>query len=469
MPILSQFSLSQKYKKILFWSAAVVVTAFMAWSLATNTETTVLWSVIALLAWFTSSRPVIGLCIVLLLPVIGELYRLPFGGENGMLISDLAVVIFVGIMAVKRILNGPALAKTPLTVPLAFFTGAAILSLVGALLFVTPKEVFAGSMYLIRLVSYIGLFFVTIESVRTKKDASLIKKSLFSAALLIAAAGFIQLKVFPDLARLEQYGWDPHINRLVSTWLDPNFIGGYLAFVVCLLLGILLYTKKSSRKILILTSIAFLGAALFLTYSRSSYVALAAGVVVISLIRSWKVLAVSLLVFVIGISVSPRADQRVGELAQSISSIVFNSNENPDPTTRLRIRAYEQTIDLIKARPLLGSGYNTLRYVKYDEGFVTDEENHAASGSDSSMLTILATTGILGLIPFVLTYAILLRDLWRKKNTPLALGLLGGTTALLLHSLFVNSLLFAPILIPFWITTALFYATPTTHHGEKQT
>ncbi|HMR01264.1 MAG TPA: hypothetical protein PKA32_02635, partial [Candidatus Gracilibacteria bacterium] len=51
-------------------------------------------------------------------------------------------------------------------------------------------------------------------------------------------------------------------------------------------------------------------------------------------------------------------------------------------------------------------------------------------------------------------------QIWHNnKNTPLnrgyALGILGGMFALLVHSIFVNSLLFAPILLFFWIALAL--------------
>jgi len=49
-----------------------------------------------------------------------------------------------------------------------------------------------------------------------------------------------------------------------------------------------------------------------------------------------------------------------------------------------------------------GVGYDTLRYVQRDYGFLDIDSlyNHAASGSDSSLLYILATTGIFGLVIF---------------------------------------------------------------------
>jgi O-antigen ligase len=343
---------------------------------------------------------------------------------------------------------------------------------------------------------------------RSPGQAPSVLKALFASAFLVAAAGFIQLLVYPDMTRLEEYGWDPHINRLVSTWLDPNFVGGYLAFIICIALGILLCLPKKashthtaeahsasavraaeaathgarSAKLPLLALIAILTAALFFTYSRSAYLALAAGIIVISLLKNWKILLLSVVIFAVGIGVSPRADQRLGELYQSAASIIFNTSENPDPTARLRIKAYEQTWELVTMRPLLGSGYNTLRYTNVKEGFVENSQIHSAGGSDSSLLTILVTTGILGFVPFAMIFILMLGKFWTGLKPPAAniahtaatrstahhsfstlhplqqglnLGMLGGTIALLVHSIFVNSLLFAPIMIPFWIIYGL--------------
>jgi O-antigen ligase len=511
---------------ILLWLIAGVSAIALAWNLALRPEETVIWSIVALTVALVSAKLKRGIYLIIFLPVIGELVRLPFGPENGILISDLAVLIFLALWLYKKSKSGEAFPKDKITTPLIVFYLVAALSLFASLTFLSLNEVIAGSLYLVRLIGYISLFLIVrdqtappgapdeieskiahtsarAEASAPKASAPSILKALFASAFLIASAGFVQLFVYPDMTRLEEYGWDPHINRLVSTWLDPNFIGGYFAFIICIALGILLCLPKKSAaphlaaaartaphsaahtapaitaagraahfsKLSLLTLIAILTTALFLTYSRSAYLALAAGIIVISVLKNWKILVIGTVIFAVGIAVSPRADQRLGELYQTAESIIFNTSQNPDPTARLRIKAYEQTWELVSMRPLLGSGYNTLRYTNVKEGFVENSQIHSAGGSDSSLLTVLAATGILGFIPFIAIFIMILSKLWAGQKPPAAstinrppaahlqqgfnLGMLGGTIALLIHSLFVNSLLFAPIMIPFWIVYGL--------------
>lgn len=427
----------------------------------------------------------IGIYLTIFLPVLGELVRLPFGPENGILASDAIIPIVVALWLYKHLseaLVKPAQARTTpaqlvsasearsssevcnslcpqhrsIKLCVLLFAVAATLSLLQSLLFLSPGEVITGSMYLIRWIFYALLYFVTYHSIKTEKEFKNVITALTASAVLLAIIGFIQLAVYPNLAELEEYGWDPHINRLVSTWLDPNFLGGLFAFIISILTGLALHTKKTTHKLYLTAPILILLVALFLTYSRSAYLSLAAGIFVISLIKSRKLLIIGLILVTIGLAVSDRARERTAELAQSVTAIFTQTAQNPDPTARLRIKSYNQTLQLIEKRPLLGVGYNNLRAVNHQEGFVTSTDIHNAGGSDSSLLTILATTGIIGFIPFILIYIFALRGAWQNaRRTGIALGLFGGIIALLVHSLFVNSLLYSPILIYFWIALGL--------------
>lgn len=462
-------------KKYLFWGLALLASVTLAYQLATQPTTTMLLASAAFLFFVLTKKNLLGLYVMIFLPVIGELFRLPFGPETGALISDVFVPAYLITWLIPKLLAKSEFPKSVIFTPLLIFTGVGIISLLQALLFLKPTEVAVSSLYLVRFVQYALLAIVTLDIIkndRTGQSAKKIFQALTASVTLIALAGFIQLLVYPDLGKLEEYGWDPHINRLVSTWLDPNFVGGLLAFMVSILLGIALYTKKTSHKVGLFILIAVLSTALFLTYSRSAYLALAAGILIIGVLKSRKLLVFCLIAFLIGIAASPRAEQRVTDLTHSISSFIFNTAENPDATARLRIKSWQQTLELIQMRPIFGSGYNTLRYVKHNEGFVEDTEVHSASGSDSSLLTILATTGIAGLIPFLMIYYRIIKTAftnWQQKKQPLppywkgySLGMLAATFSLLTHSLFVNSLLFAQIMIFFWIAVGLLESSKRT-------
>lgn len=441
-------------------------------------------TVIALITIFTSflvwNRPILGIYLILVLPVLGEFSRFAILGRS-IVASDFVIPIFIIIWLFKRYKNlNFSTATLSFLKKFGLFILLAIFSLLLALLNLPSSEVIASSLYLIRLIGYFALLPITISILTTPKDSS--KSSISSAELqknfqnilifiglssfLIALTGFIQLQILPDLEGLESLGYDPHINRLVGSWLDPNFIGGFFAYIICIFSALIFYLKDRRQQILTLLLITILAIALFLTYSRSAYLAVAIGLFILGLIKSRKALIILIILATLGISISDRAQQRVGELVTSITSVLFNTAENPDPTARLRIENWNQTLNLIQEKPFFGHGYNTLTYVKLQHGYLKDADNHAASGSDSSLLTILAATGLFGLLTFL---AILLQPLtlsirsWLKQKTPLyqgyALGLFTAYLTLLVHSNFVNSLLFPQIMIFYFITTALLFTT----------
>jgi len=457
------------WQKATFWAAATLISIVFANLLVTRFDQTLYLAATIILAILILKNLKLGIYIIIFLPVVGELIRLPFGPDNGMLVSDALIPILVAIWLIKKIgttdtiQTTTPISKSPLFIPFILFIIVGGISLLQSMLFLDPTESLKGSLYLIRYFFYGLLYFITFQTVKSNKDFKNIITAIIISTFLIAIAGFIQLIVYPDLADLEEIGWDPHINRLVSTWLDPNFIGGLLAFISCILLGLTLHLKKLKDKIGISIIIVILVSALFLTFSRSAYLSFGAGLFVVSLLKSRKILIIALILAILGIATSDRARERTAELVQSVTAVFTETSQTPDPTAKLRIQSYQQTLYLIEKRPLLGSGYNNLRAVNHQEGFIKDPTIHSAGGSDSSLLTILATTGILGFIPFILLYLISLKTTyqnWRKtKSTRLLrgynLGLLGGIFALLVHSLFVNSLLFSPILIFFWICLGL--------------
>jgi len=454
-------------KKSLFALLGACLAGLFTWLLFTRPDDTLFLLELAAFGYLSYKKPLWGLAILLLLPLAGEFSRLDFLGRS-VVINDLLVPIFDlgALMHLSRVRHLPDLPKV--LKPLYIFLAIATLSLFLSLAALPFSDVLQSSLYLIRLILYIGLFPITFFLAEPKNYRQFIWWLVFSA-LLVAFSGFLQLQFLPDLEVLAKTaGYDPHINRLVGSWLDPNFIGGFFAFVSLLFISLALYEKSLRQKIGLFAVSAILLTALFLTYSRSGYLAFLVGIFILGLIKARKLLLIILLIGSIALVSSDRAQQRVGELVTSMTSVLFNTSENPDPTARLRIQNWEQTLELINQKPLLGHGYNTLPYVKLAEGFISSEDVHSASGSDSSLLTVLATTGLAGLLFFLAFYYLLLRDTlqtWLKKAPSplpgLSLGLFTGLLALLVHCNFENSLFFPQIMIYFYPLLGLFYKART--------
>jgi len=394
----------------------------------------------------------IGLALSLLLTIPGELVRIPIGPGNGLLLNDIFLPALIIFWVIKKLAADRKFKRTLIGKSLVIFIGVAITSLVSSLRFLEQSEVLASSLYLIRFIEYAFLYFITIDLVG-KKDSSKFFNLIVATGVLLAIGGFIQLQIYPDFRPMEDLGWDPHVGRLLGTWFDPNFIGGGLAFITCLTLGKILTGKKLNP--LLIGAVLAMTIAILYTYSRSAYLALAAGIFVIGMLKSRQFLLAIIIATIVLIPFSNRAQTRIVDMYHSAKSLISETAETPDITAQHRLNSWKRAIDVYKEHPILGSGYNTFKYVQSKEGLITDIRSHASTGSDSSLLTILATTGPLGLLAFLSLYILVLKHGIRNRKKPIPLGLAGGVSSLLIHSIFVNSLLFPHIMAIFFVATGL--------------
>lgn len=464
--LLSPTPISAKSVTTLAWTLLFgLFAAAFTWLLLTRLDSLALPALTTAFLLLTWHRPLWGLFALLALPIFGEFSRLDFLGRS-IVLSDLFIPLFE-LLLLWRLRNRKKLwdPRFDLLLKMLFlFLIIAFFSLLYSLLALPAVEVLAGSLYLVRLIFYLALIPCSYWLINSENLPAL-RGWLVFVALALAAGGFLQLQILPDLEELaKSAGYDPHINRLVGSWLDPNFIGGYFAAASLFLVSLALYRPTDRVRILLFITSAALLPALFLTYSRSAWLAFLCGLLVLGLLKARRLLIIVLIIGAIGLSVSDRAQQRAGELVTSMTSVLFNTSENPDPTARLRIQNWEQTLELIGQKPLLGHGYNNLAAVKMSEGFIKSEDVHSASGSDSSLLTLTATTGFAGLLVFLYFLWLILRDswqTWRRTTHPelagWSLGLFIITLTLLVHSNFVNSLFFPQILLFYLPLISVFY------------
>ena len=325
-----------------------------------------------------------------------------------------------------------------------------------------------SGLYLVRFVEYFLLAFLTFDLARDPKYKRGILIALILGAILLAFAGFFQLNIMPDFGSFEELGWDPHRDRLLSTWFDPNFIGGLFAFMLCLTIGLLLDKKTASRtKGWLLMATVILLYALLLTYSRSAYLALAGGIGTLGLIRSRKLLIGSLVIAIVFISISNRAEERVVNLYHTAQSLIGVGAELPDATARLRLDSWRGAWTMIQDKPILGIGFNTYAYAQNRYGFLDDLKKHSATGSDSTLLTIWATTGTLGFLAYLWLLATFLWTAWGHRRNGLTLGFLAGMIGLLIHATFVNSLLFTPLLVFIYLSAGITLSITPAHVSRR--
>lgn len=384
----------------------------------------------------------VGVGITLLCVLVGELFRL-----KGILLLDIWAPFFAGGWLILKLLRKEIKTLPQITWPALAFVGIGLASLLLNSAEMSWGPFISASLYGVRWASLalIGLLVMT--------ERPLIKKTILTEvvglSVLLAIAGFIQLKIAPDFTDYEILGWDPHIGRILGTWFDPNLLGGWLAMISPVILGLAWDDKKHRHWWL--AALAIVGAALMLTLSRSAYLAIITALGVFSLVRSRTLLIGFIILGLTATAVVTPVQERVFSLVDSIESVFTETYALTDASARHRFGSWEEAFDLFSEKPIIGHGYNRYSEAALELGTLKDTEIHSASGSDSSLLTVLATTGILGFIPFLTLYAMIARMAWAKRKNSASLGLFAGLSGLFVHSVFVNSLLFPLLMAPLWI------------------
>lgn len=411
------------------------------------------WILLAILAagifWFLVEIPLAGIIALLLGIVAGQMIRIPIG-SGVIVLSDLILFAVIFAWAFKKIVKREALfIPNPINLPLIILDAIMALSLIWVLVFLPRGEVISGSLYFFRFLAYQMIFFLVQTSIKNEKFAKRIFSLLIGAGIILSVLGFIQLIIFPDFSSMVPEGWDPHIGRLLSTWFDPNLLGGLFAFLALLIIAQMLAEKVKPWHI---ASLSIFITALLLTFSRSSLVAFVFGffvIIILTIKRSWWMLGLGIGILIIAFLSSPRIQERV----EGILTI--------DVTAQKRVESWSNILSLSSGNLFFGTGFNTLRYVQFEEGLITNSEEHSAGGSDSSFLTILATTGIFGFLAFIWLMISAIFVSWKiftrehNFNSALGLGIIGGLASLTIHSQFVNSLLYPHMLAIVWIVLGL--------------
>lgn len=291
-----------------------------------------------------------------------------------------------------------------------------------------------GSLYLLRFISYYFFFELVWQICKTTEDR--VQKVLLSSLLATAVFGWIQYMWLPDLRFLYYFNWDDHLYRLTGTILDPGFMGILMVFGALICTGHYLKTK---RFLFLVLCLLFSATTLF-TYSRASYLSLLTGVFALLYFHKKTQFIIFFLVIIFGsLFLLPKKEGEGVNLLRTNS--IFQKATN-----------YQETLEIISDFPVTGVGFNNLcmeRIVRFDfAGF----ESHSCSGSDSSLLFVLATTGILGSLTFV---SVIMRIPFYLTNSVHGEIFISSAFSLFVHSFFLNSLFYPWVLGVFVCLLAL--------------
>ena len=215
--------------------------------------------------------------------------------------------------------------------------------------------------------------------------------------------------------------------RVNSLFRDPNVLGRYLALSI---VGIAAWTawQRPAREVVAgMAAAAILLAALFLTYSQTSFVALAAGLGLLAWLRFGRrglagaAALAALTVALVLVAGGPDRDESVDQGRTDLAEVSSG-----------RTDLIGGGIELFTKAPIVGQGPGS-----FATSYRREIDKVRKPVSHTEPITVAAEQGVLGLIPYaaILAFAglVLLRP-WPAAN-PARAGVVAAFGVLLVHSL----------------------------------
>jgi hypothetical protein len=382
--------------------------------------------------------------------VLGQLARVPLIVTEiksaPLLLSDLLAAalcfwLFASVLVAGRIHLDRAVALLG-----GFVAVNALAISVAAVRFeLSLPEIVFSSLYLIRWTLYASLYVFALTVLRRDAAPRLIRAALIACGIF-AGFGIIQSAFLPDFAfivypdAIPYIDWDLQGNRLVSTFLDPNYAGTFIMFGLFFAHARSAELERPSYWVL-----ALFWVALFLTLSRSSLIATFLGLGLLSFrTRSFRRLLVPIVCFML---VATVAADRLLQFAAAYGKLSLLEGS---ALSRLAdwLLAWRIFID----NPVIGIGYNTFGIVRAAYGAAAS--GAMAFGSDGGILYMAAVSGIVGVAFLGAVLWRLMTIGWRTYQTrtlPQNVRVLGLTLHVWIPSLLIQSAASNSIFYPFII------------------
>ena len=299
---------------------------------------------------------------------------------------------------------------------------------------------------------YFFIYFSIINNINDKKQFDSIINIFFITATIIAI-----------YALLQYYGFDPFLRELsaiTSTIGQKNWVSNYLALIFPIIFSYFLLENIKKNKLYYYLLLSIIYATLMICQSRGIWISIVCSFLIgIFLICKYKIfdvfkknkkwITLIILTFLL-ITIIYSTDNPLNKSAITVTERAMSTFDEKDPSMNTRLLIWGTTLDMIKDRPILGSGIGTFKinYLNYQAEFLQDNPDYIkysghAGESHNEYLQIGAELGIIGLGIFLSTlfifYSIIIKYLNKEndnKKKIIVFGLLLGIICFLIHNLF---------------------------------
>ncbi|MDD5169482.1 MAG: O-antigen ligase family protein [Syntrophales bacterium] len=339
--------------------------------------------------------------------------------------------------------------RTPLNAPIGIYFLVCIISTIFGYM---TDRIFGlkGFFFVLKYFEYYVVYFMVVNHLREKKQIERFTLTIFGVCFIVSLIAIYSMSQgIRASAPFEGFTG------------EPNTLGGYLIFIISLVIGLLLTWGNRMQKFLLALLLVTSTIALAATLSRTSWIAIGPMTLCLLYFSDRKrtilfsiVILIALAPFIAPKSVQNRLLFTINQPKETGQMRV--GNVNLDTSTSARFESMKQVLTRDFARqPVIGFGITGYPFL------------------DAQYARVLAETGIMGMVAFIyLIYNIFrnAKETYLKTNDPffkgLTLGYLTGFFAILAHCVGANTFIIVRIMEPFWFVTAVMIMIPRIEAGE---
>ncbi len=334
------------------------------------------------------------------------------------------------------------LRKTPLNKPIFAYLAVSIFS-TGLGVMSGDVNVKVGFFYILKYIEFFMIFFIFVNNIDDMKQIKTFIFCFFLVSFIIGVLTYAQIgKIDRPTAPFE------------GEHAEPNTLGGYLMLTLAIALGILLYSRNTNVKLILVGLVCFNFYPLLMTLSRSSYLAFVGiYLVLVFLSRRQRLILIGLLVLAIlflPFLIPEKVKDRIlYTFSYGSHSTLGGGKIKLEASAAARFAQWQYAMSYLQKKPFFGYGVT-------GAGFM-----------DAQYARILSETGIFGFSIFLWLIFSLLKNFWRIFNNAtdyysqgLSLGILSGLIGLLIMSFGANVFVIVRISEPFWFLVACVLSLP---------
>ena len=314
------------------------------------------------------------------LALMAEAFFIPLMREAAF-VSAFAGIVFLLLRA--RYEPDFHFRRTCLDWPIAVFVLFGALSVTAS-----PNPFFSAYNFCFLVGLYVSGYVLAVQTIESEAQLKKLVLALAASALLVVLYGYWQIIFGIDTSDMKWVDGDafPELKkRIFSTLENPNILAGYLAEVVCFLLGFVLSEEEGKRRSLLLVGILLTVGCLAMTYARGACMSLIAVVAGYGLLKNRKVFFGCIAFGVIVLLLSPSLSERLLSVFVRL-----------DTSSEMRLALWESTIAMIEDHPFLGIGWGAYFMVYHSYDFYINNPSVLIVHAHNVYLNYAAEIGVIG-------------------------------------------------------------------------